>query len=195
MSPDLGSISLDLTLSHPGQALDRNRKNTSIDRSSLVVLTCIMPQSLSNVLVHAIWSTKDRHPFLVLRPLRDELHRYLGGISTRLDCPTLIVGGVADHVHVLMRLARTITMADWVKEMKRASTVWLIDQTHRDPMLSKFHWQSGYGAFSVSESRVGDLCTYIATQEKHHAKHSFQDEYRRFLQAHSIKWDELHVWS
>jgi REP element-mobilizing transposase RayT len=106
----------------------------------------------------------------------------------------LIVGGVADHVHILMRLARTITLADWVKEMKRASTVWLIDQAQRDPMLAKFHWQSGYGVFSVSESKTDDVRAYIANQEEHHAKHTFQDEYRRFLQAHHIEWDERYVW-
>ena len=153
-----------------------------------------MPQSLANILLHAVWSTKDRFGFLTDKPLRDELHRYPGGISARLDCPTLIVGGVADHVHILLRLARTITVADWVKEMKRASTVWLIDQAHRDPMLSKFHWQSGYGIFSVSESKTDDVRTYIANQEEHHAKHTFQDEYRRFLQAHRIVWDEKYVW-
>ena len=153
-----------------------------------------MPQSLANVLIHAAWSTKERFSFLTDKPLRDELHRYLGGISARLDCPTLIVGGVADHVHILMRLARTITLADWVKEMKRTSTVWLIEQARRDPMLAKFHWQSGYGVFSVSESKTDDVRAYIANQEEHHAKHTFQDEYRRFLQAHRIEWDECYVW-
>lgn len=152
----------------------------------LAALPCRMPQSLSNILIHAIWSTKGCHPFLVQRTLRDELHCYLGGISARLHCPTLRVGGVADHVHILMRLSRTITVADWVKEMKRTSTVWFIDQAHRDPMLSKFHWQSGYGAFSVSQSKTGDVRAYIANQEEHHSRQSFQDEYRRFLQAHAI---------
>ena len=153
-----------------------------------------MPQSLANVLIHAVWSTKERFSFLTDKPLRDELHRYLGGISARLDCPTLIVGGVADHVHILMRLARTITLADWVKEMKCASTVWLIEQAQRDPILAKFHWQSGYGVFSVSESKSDDVCAYIAKQEEHHVKINFQDEYRRFLKAHDIKWDEKYVW-
>ena len=152
-----------------------------------------MPQSLANILLHAVWSTKDRFAFLTGKPLREELHRYLGGISARLDCPTLIVGGVADHVHILLRLARRITVADWVKEMKRASTVWLIDQAPRDPMLSKFHWQSGYGIFSVSESKTDDVRAYIANQEERHAKHTFQDEYCRFLQAHRIEWDERYV--
>lgn len=93
-----------------------------------------------------------------------------------------------------IRLARTITLADWVKEMKRASTVWLIDQAQRDPMLAKFHWKSGYGVFSVSESKTDDVRAYIANQPAHHAKHTFQDEYRRFLQAHRLEWDECYVW-
>jgi putative transposase len=153
-----------------------------------------MPQSLANVLIHAVWSTKERFPFLTNKPLREELHRYLGGISARLDCPTLIVGGVADHVHILMRLARTITLADWVKEMKRASTVWLIEQTKRDSMLAKFHWQSGYGVFSVSESKTDEVRAYISKQEEHHGKVTFQAEYRRFLKMHGIEWDEKFVW-
>jgi REP element-mobilizing transposase RayT len=153
-----------------------------------------MPQSLSNVLIHAVWSTKERVSFLTDKPLREEMHCYLGGISARLDCPTMIVGGVADHVHILMRLARTITLADWVKEMKRASTVWLIEQAGRDPMLSKFHWQAGYGTFSVSESKAEEVRAYIAKQDEHHRKITFQDEYRRFLKAHGIEWDERYVW-
>jgi putative transposase len=153
-----------------------------------------MPQSLANVLIHAVWSTKERFSFLTDPSLRDELHHYLGGISARLECQPLIVGGVADHVHILMRLARTITIADWVKEMKRASTVWLIDQAGREPMLSKFHWQSGYGVFSVSESKTDEVRAYIANQQKHHQKITFQDEYRRFLKAHGIEWDERYVW-
>ncbi len=153
-----------------------------------------MPQSLANVLIHAVWSTKERFLFLQDKTFREELHRYLGGISARLDCPPLIVGGVADHVHVLMRMSRTITIADWVKETKRASTVWVVEQARRDPMFSKFHWQSGYGAFSVSESKSDEVRAYIAKQEEHHAKITFQDEYRRFLKAHGVEWDERYVW-
>lgn len=74
--------------------------------------------------------------------------------------------------------------------MKRASTVWLIGQAQRDPMLAKFHWQSGYGVFSVSESKTDDVRADITNQEEHHAKHTFQDEYRRFLEAHRLEWDE-----
>lgn len=153
-----------------------------------------MPQSLSNCLVHAIWSTKDRYPFLTDKALRDEFHAVIGGISARLDCPTITVGGVADHVHVLMRLARTITIADWVKETKRASTVWMQRQRPRNPMLEKFKWQGGYADFSVSESNVAAVRRYIANQEWHHKKMTFQDEYRKFLSANKLAWDELYAW-
>ena len=153
-----------------------------------------MPQSLSNCLIHAIWSTKDRFPFLTDKAVRNEFHSIIGGISARLNCPTIIVGGVADHVHILMRLARTITIADWVKETKRASTIWMQRQRARDPMLAKFKWQAGYADFSVSESNVTAVRSYIASQERHHKKMSFQDEYRKFLTANKLAWAEGFVW-
>jgi REP-associated tyrosine transposase len=87
-----------------------------------------------------------------------------------------------------------MTIADWVKEMKRASTVWLIEQAGRDPMLSQFHLQAGYGVFSVSESKTDEVRAYIADQEVHHQKITFQDEYRRFLKVHGIERDERYVW-
>ena len=86
-----------------------------------------------------MWSTKERFPFLTDKRFREELHRYLGGISARLECPTLIVGGVADHVRILIRLTRSLTLADWVKEMKRASTVWIIEQP-TEPLTQTSSW-------------------------------------------------------
>ncbi|MEO6789174.1 MAG: transposase [Chthoniobacteraceae bacterium] len=84
-----------------------------------------MAQSLAKILLHTVFSTKDRRPFLRDEPLREELHRYLGGILTHLDCQPLIIGGVEDHVHLLFALSRTATVADVVKETKRGSSVWL----------------------------------------------------------------------
>jgi putative transposase len=108
-----------------------------------------MAQSLSNLLVHLILSTKDRHPLLANASHRTALHRYLGAVSARLDCPVIRVGGTADHVHCLARQSRTITVAEWVKELKRASSQWAKAQS---PSLVGFQWQAGYGAFSVSQS-------------------------------------------
>jgi REP element-mobilizing transposase RayT len=123
--------------------------------------------------------------------LREEVHRYLGGILTQLDCQPLIIGGVEDHVHVLFAQSRTITVADIVKELKRGSSVWL--KSNR-PDLSNFSWQGGYGVFSIGQSQVDDVHAYIAGQEEHHRKISFQDEYRRLLQRYEIAFDERYVW-
>ena len=150
-----------------------------------------MPQSLSAVYIHLVFSTKDRRPFLRDRDKRAELHAYLGGISKTLKCPTLIVGGVEDHVHLLARFARTITQAEWVKELKRVSSLWLKEQ---GPAFNDFHWQGGYADFSVSKSNLDQVIEYIANQELHHQKISFQDELRQLLRKHEIEWDERYVW-
>ncbi|MGB6222090.1 IS200/IS605 family transposase [Haloferula sp.] len=150
-----------------------------------------MPQSLSAVYLHLVFSTKDRRPFLSNPEVRHEMHAYLGGISRELHCPPLVAGGVEDHVHLLARHARTITQADWVKELKRSSSLWI---KQREPTLGDFAWQTGYGLFSVSPSMLETVEHYIANQEEHHRKLSFQDEFRMMLRKHRIDWDERYVW-
>lgn len=150
-----------------------------------------MPQSLAKVLVHLVFSTKERFPFLRDKLLRDELHHYLGGILAKLGCQPLIAGGVDDHVHLLFALTRTATIADVVKELKRGSSLWL---KTKSADLTDFAWQSGYGAFSISQSQIDDVRTYIAGQEEHHRKITFQEEFRRFLQRYEIEFDERYVW-
>ena len=150
-----------------------------------------MPQSLSAVYVHLVFSTKERRPFLVDRTQRAALHAYLGGISKTLECPSLIVGGVEDHVHMLCRFGRTITQANWVKELKRVSNGWLKEQ---GPGFADFEWQGGYADFSVSQSNLEQVKQYIAGQEEHHRKVTFQDELRALLQRHEIEFDERYVW-
>ena len=145
-----------------------------------------MPQSISSVHIHLVFSTKNREPFLRNAEIRKEMHSYLGGVSKKLDCSPLIVGGTEDHVHLLCRLARTITQADWVKETKRVSSLWI---KQRDHALAAFAWQGGYGAFSVSTSAIDKTCKYIADQQEHHKKQTFQDEYRVFLYGHKIQLD------
>jgi putative transposase len=150
-----------------------------------------MPQSLAQVYLHLVFSTKDRYPFLRHEALRDEMHRYLGGACNQLECPVLRVGGIADHVHVLCRLARTISIANLVLEIKRESSKWI--KTKADA-LGTFHWQSGYGAFSISPSHVDELVHYIDNQESHHHHESFQDEFRRIMAKVGLTWDERYVW-
>ena len=150
-----------------------------------------MPQSLSAVYIHLVFSTKDRRALLRDKPTRDALHSYLGGVSKQLDCPSVLVGGVEDHVHLLARFGRTITQAEWVKELKRVSNLWLKERG-RD--YAEFEWQGGYADFSVSQSNLEQVMKYIAGQEEHHRKISFQDELRAFLQKHRIEFDERYVW-
>jgi len=150
-----------------------------------------MPQSLSAVYIHLVFSTKDRRPWLRDKSLRQSLHAYVGSVSKQLDCPALIVGGVEDHVHLLARFARTITQADWVKELKRVSSAWLKGQT-RDSL--DFQWQGGYADFGVSQSNLEQVTHYIGNQENHHTKMSFQEELRALLRKHHLEWDERYLW-
>ena len=150
-----------------------------------------MAQSLSNQLVHLIFSTTERSPLLADVTHRAAMHRYLGAVTARLDCPVIRVGGVADHVHCLARQARTITVAEWIKELKRASSLWAKTQA---PALHSFQWQAGYGAFSVSQSLSRKVEQYIEAQPAHHRRFDFQDELRKLLEAHGVAYDERYVW-
>ena len=150
-----------------------------------------MPQSLSSVYVHLVFSTKDRRAYLQDQQLREEMHCYLGGISKRIDCAPLITGGIEDHIHMLARLHRTISQADWVKELKRASSVWIKEKAHSQ---SDFSWQVGYGIFSVSKSQLDPVALYIQNQEQHHRHRDFKDEFRALLDKHEQDYDERYVW-
>jgi putative transposase len=150
-----------------------------------------MPQSLAKILVHTVFSTKDRRPFFRDPALREELHRYLGGILSQLDCQPILVGGVEDHVHLLCTLSRTNDAATMVKEVKRGSSLWL---KTKGAELQDFAWQGGYGIFSIGQSQVDAVRAYIAGQEKHHRKVSFQEEFRRLLERYEIAFDERYVW-
>ena len=150
-----------------------------------------MPQSLSTVYIHLVFSTKERRPFFRDKNLRECLHSYLGGISKSLDCAPIIVGGVEDHVHLLCRFGRSITQAEWVKELKRVSNGWLKDHG-RD--YTDFEWQGGYADFSVSQSNLEQVKKYIFDQEEHHRKMDFQEELRTLLRKHDTAWDERYVW-
>ena len=150
-----------------------------------------MPQSLANIIVHLVFSTLDRQPLLEGQERMGAVHAYLGGISAKLDSPTITIGGMPDHVHILARLSRTLTVAEWVKELKRASTLWIREQW---PETAGFHWQAGYGVFSVSQSGTDAVVEYIRTQEERHQSKTFQDEFRGLLRRHCVAWDERYVW-
>ncbi len=149
-----------------------------------------MPQSLAKIYIHLIFSTKNREPLLG-DAVRSDLHAYLGGILRDLDCPALELNTEPDHAHVLFMLARTHAPSDVVGQLKRGSSAWL--KTKGDAFAA-FHWQNGYGAFSVSQSGVEEVREYIQRQHEHHRRVSFQDEFRAFLRRYEITFDERYVW-
>jgi putative transposase len=116
-----------------------------------------MPQSLSAVYIHLVYSTKERRPLLKDAAIRESVHRQLGGISKRLGCAPVIVGGVEDHVHLLARFGRSITQAEWVKELKRVSNVWL----KKEHGIGQFEWQGGFATFSVRHSDLEQVTKYF----------------------------------
>ena len=148
-----------------------------------------MPQSLSQVYLHLVFSTKHRRPLLADADLRRHTHAYLAGICENHRSHAVRIGGVADHVHILCRLGRTIAIADLIRELKRPSSGWLKEQGVAD-----FDWQDGYGAFSVSPAHVHPLVAYIENQETHRRTESFQEEFRRLLRKYQIEFDERYVW-
>jgi len=149
-----------------------------------------MPQSLANVLLHIVFSTKNRVPYLDAS-VSPALHAYLATVARNAgsECPR--VGGVADHVHLAIQFSRTITIATLVEELKTSSSKWLKTQS---PDLSGFAWQRGYGVFSVGPSDLGALGAYIDKQAEHHRTRTFQDEYRAFLTKYGVTYDERYVW-
>lgn len=149
-----------------------------------------MPQSLSNLLVHVVFSTKSREPYLT-GPAGAEIHTYLAGVLNNVNCPSIQVGGVSDHVHLFFRQARTMPISEAVETVKTSSSKWI---KTKGSQYAAFHWQSGYGAFSVSQSDADAIVTYIRNQPEHHRKVTFQEEYRKFLDRHQIAYDKRYVW-
>ena len=150
-----------------------------------------MSQSLSKIWTHLTFSTKERYPFLVDPGIRQELHAFVAKTLKNNNCPTLIVGGVSDHIHSLFLLSKNHSIASIVWAIKRASSKWIKGS---GGMLKKFYWQEGYGAFSVSQSHVERVEKYILNQEDHHRRKTFQDEFRAFLKKYEVEYDERYVW-
>ena len=150
-----------------------------------------MPQSLANVLVHVIYSTKNREPFLRDVGLRRGLEGYLAGTLEGIECPALGLRAVADHMHALCRLSRTVSLAKLVETMKTESSKWIKRHSRGS---AGFKWQAGYAVFSVSASNASRVQRYIETQDEHHRAKTFQNELRAFFRRHQIEFDERYVW-
>jgi REP element-mobilizing transposase RayT len=149
-----------------------------------------MPQSLSKLIVHIIFSTKDREPWLDSK-VRPRMHAYLATICRDVGTEFVHVGGVADHVHIVTMLPRTLSQAQLIEQIKKTSSKWIkaVDTRYRT-----FVWQRGYGAFSVSPSQLEGVLRYVKEQPEHHRTHTFQEEYRALLRKHGIDFDERYVW-
>ena len=150
-----------------------------------------MPQSLIQIYVHLVFSTKNRVAFLRDPVFRERVHAYLVGICKNQDSPSLRVGGTEDHAHILCRLSKSLDVSTLIRELKRDSSKWIKEE---NPNLADFHWQNGYGAFSVSPSHIEALIEYIANQIEHHHRETFQDEFRRLCKKYGIEIDERYVW-
>jgi REP element-mobilizing transposase RayT len=149
-----------------------------------------MPQSFANVLIHLVFSTKDRRAYFG-PPISAELYAYLAAVVRNAGCECCHVGGAADHVHLAIRFSRTLTIAKLVEDLKTASSKWL---KTKSPDFAGFAWQRGYGAFSVGPTDFDALIAYIARQAEHHREETFCDEYRAFLRKYGISFDERYMW-
>ena len=141
-----------------------------------------MPQSLSNIIIHIIFSTREREA-IIRKEIDGNLHPYLAEVCKSHKCTPIKIGGSSDHVHIACYLGRTITIAQLVEELKK----------HGDA-CRRFYWQKGYGAFSIGQSQLDALINYISKQREHHQTKTFQEEFRAFLNKYDVHYDERYVW-
>ena len=149
-----------------------------------------MAKSLSKILLHLVFSTKRRRPSIP-QDLCADLHAYLAGAVRALGGEAYRVGGTENHVHLACSLPRTLTVSKLVEQIKKSSSAWI---KTRDTRCHGFSWQAGYGAFSVSESRIPEVRRHIENQEEHHRTMTFQEEFRKLCKLHNLEIDERYVW-
>ena len=149
-----------------------------------------MPQSLTKLYIHLVFSTKNRHPYLdgTVAPL---VHAYIATIIRSLGSHYVVVGGMADHVHILFDLGKRHAPVAYVEQTKRESSKFMKSQ---GPKYRTFYWQRGYGMFSVSPTHLESVESYVRNQATHHRKRTFQEEFREFLERSGVQFDERYVW-
>ncbi|MCW1915952.1 IS200/IS605 family transposase [Luteolibacter sp. GHJ8] len=148
-----------------------------------------MPSTHLSLHFHVVFSTKDRMP-QISPEWRDRFHSYIGGLAKNAGVVPESVGGVADHVHLLLGLPATVALSDLIRAIKANSSKWV----HEEIGMEKFAWQEGYGAFTVSPGNCESVANYIANQEEHHRTRGFQDEYLEFLKKAGVAYDERFLW-
>ena len=147
-----------------------------------------MPQSLSKVYLHCVFSTKNGVP-LITETIQKKLHSYIVGTLSNIGSYVYEIYANPNHIHILCTLPRTITMAELISKTKTSSSKWIKTQG-----INNFAWQGGYGIFSVSSSKIATVEKYIRNQKEHHKKESFKDELRIFFKKYDIDFDERYVW-
>ncbi len=149
-----------------------------------------MAQSLSKILMHLVFSTKNRETWLI-DSLRPKLHAYLAGACRAVGSEAYRVGGIDDHVHIACTLPRTLTVSKLLEEIKKSSSAWVKEQ---NTQFGAFSWQAGYGAFSLGQSQLPALLDYIDNQREHHQSRTFKEELLDFLNRYGIEYDERYIW-
>ena len=149
-----------------------------------------MGSTLTNILIHVIFSTKNRERKIVTK-IREELYWYIGGIIKRENGILIEIGGISDHVHILFKLKPVHSLSDMIKKIKSNSSKWINKQ---QKLNEDFNWQEGYGGFSVSESQVQKVVNYIKEQEKHHRTLTFKEEFVQILELHGVEYDGRYLW-
>lgn len=150
-----------------------------------------MASTLTNLIYHVVFSTKGREPMIV--PLiREELYRYIGGIVKNEGGILLQIGGMPDHLHLVIKLKPTHELSKIMQKVKGNTSKWINTQGE---LKDRFSWQDGYGAFSVSESQVSAVVRYVKGQEAHHRKLSFKDEFTQILERHQVEYEERYLWT
>jgi putative transposase len=149
-----------------------------------------MPQSLVKILIHTVFSTKNRTN-LIAAEIEKDLFGYMSGIVENNSSKLILANGTENHVHLLISLGKTLSISELIGDIKRDSSVWIKKQ---DSQLKNFHWQEGYGAFSIGQSQVSKAMKYIANQKEQHQKKTFENEMRSFYRKYEVEYDEQYVW-
>ena len=149
-----------------------------------------MPHSYISFHVHYVFSTKDRRK-IISPEIRERLWAYMGGIARENKTKALAIGGTSDHVHILLALPSTISVAKAMQLIKGGSSKWVSEIF---PEIHQFAWQEGYGDFSIGVSGIDDTIAYIQTQDEHHRTRTFQEEFLAFLKKHEVEYDERYIW-
>lgn len=149
-----------------------------------------MAQSLAQILLHVVFSTKNRQP-LIPEAVQVPLHAYLAGICRAQGSQAYRIGGTDNHIHIACTLPKTLPLSKLMEEVKKSSSVWIKTQHER---CENFAWQAGYGAFSLGQSQLPKLIRYIENQPEHHRKQSFEEELLELLQRYQVDYDERYLW-